>query len=293
MHRIPPWVSKHCTHRSTVTIVTKSWELSAEKYLSVRALSAIEEEIIRPILPVSYAALFSSWWACFFPLSLWGLFFFPLSLCWRYQHTQKGPCPGNSPKVSRALCPTMHSACPGGRLILSDPQLRVPVGLTQRYGLPCFFFHDYLLSTQFSSPANQHKLFIFSWTVTANWDSSVYSHTQRCFESTPVNRLPEMHPVPVSACAVMATSDAKIMVAIVLLSPCRTSVCTKMSSPIALLQLWAQQPLEYPWDCYFAIIDMISNARWCIWSLVKDFHLYVLYLKSCIAVGVFQARSFW
>lgn len=28
---------------------------------------------------------------------------FSLSLCWRYQHTHKEPCPGNSPKVSRAL----------------------------------------------------------------------------------------------------------------------------------------------------------------------------------------------
>lgn len=38
--------STHSTYSNMVTIVPKSWELSAEKYLSVKVLSVIEEEII-------------------------------------------------------------------------------------------------------------------------------------------------------------------------------------------------------------------------------------------------------
>lgn len=40
MHSTLHQASKHSTHSSIVTIVTKSWELSAENYLSVKVLSA-------------------------------------------------------------------------------------------------------------------------------------------------------------------------------------------------------------------------------------------------------------
>lgn len=55
------------------------------------------------------------------------------------------------------------------------------------------------------------------------------------FESTPMIWLPKMHSMPVSDCTVMGTSHAKIMAAIVWLWPCYTSLCTKLPSPIALL----------------------------------------------------------
>lgn len=76
-----------------------------------------------------------------------------------------------------------------------------------------------------------------------------------------MTRLSKMHPMPVSACNVMAASQVKIMVAIVMPWPCYSSLCTKLSSPIALVNSELSNPLDSPLGCYLAISDAISNAR--------------------------------
>lgn len=67
-------------------------------------------------------------------------YFFPLTLLTISAHTQKEPCPGNSPKVSRALFPTVHSALPGRQQILTDPQLRVPRDVNSPLAFPICLF---------------------------------------------------------------------------------------------------------------------------------------------------------
>lgn len=55
-----------------------------------------------------------------------------------------------------------------------------------------------------------------------------------------------MHPMPVSAHTVMATSQVKIMAAIVILWPCYISQCTKLSSPIPLVNSPLNNPSTVP-----------------------------------------------
>ena len=104
--------------------------------------------------------------------------FFHFSLCWRYQHTQKEPCPGNSPKISRALFPTVHSAPPGRQQILIDAQPRVPRGMGPS-GLWLFLFHSFRKTCcpRFSS---YQSVCTLQFLAVTNPNSSVYLHAQRC-----------------------------------------------------------------------------------------------------------------
>lgn len=95
----------------------------------------------------------------FFLLHFEVIFF--LSLCWQYQHTQNESCPGNSPKVSRALFPTMHSAPPGRPQILTGPKL----GCTQGLERCCYL----LLLVLLQLPAFDCCGFFFSFVCFFSW----------------------------------------------------------------------------------------------------------------------------
>lgn len=155
-------------------------------------------------------------------------YFFPLTLLTISAHTQKEPCPGNSPKVSRALFPTVHSALPGRQQILTDPQLRVPRDVNSPLafpiclfpGLPIFLLQNFVIFSSLPIEKDQaldQGCFFFCICIgaSASRDASM----------------------PVSACTIMATSQVKIIVAIVELWPCHTSLHIKQSFSITLVNL--------------------------------------------------------
>ena len=84
---------------------------------------------------------------------------FFLSMCWRYQNTQKEPCPGNSPKVSRgfishcAFSPSWETTDPHRPSAWSTQGHECP------RGLPHFSFSRITCcQLSFFHATNQHKV---------------------------------------------------------------------------------------------------------------------------------------